>query len=66
MCATAPVRIFKFAGPHRQSLDDYVCDVWNIEAHRPCGKQTLTNLELVFGHVAAPPVKILSPKTYHI
>jgi hypothetical protein len=39
--------IFKFALPHRQSLDHYIRAVWNTEAHRPCGKQTLTNLEFV-------------------
>jgi hypothetical protein len=39
--------IFKFAVPHRQSLDDDIGDVWNTETHRPCGKQTLPNLEFV-------------------
>ena len=48
--------IFKFAVPHRQSLDDYIGDVRNTEGNRPCRKQTLTNLEFV--HDMPPHKKI--------
>ena len=46
--------IFKFASAHRQSFDDDIRAVRHIQATRVRNKQTLTNLEVVFGHYAPP------------
>jgi hypothetical protein len=45
--------ILKFAGAHRQSFDDDICTVRLVQATRFRKKQTLTNLEVVFGHLRA-------------
>ena len=46
--------IFKFAVAHRQSFDDDIRAVRNIQASRASKKQTLTNLEVVLGHDTPP------------
>ena len=45
--------ILKLAGAHRQSFDDDICAVRHVQATRFRKKQTLTNLEVVFGHLRA-------------